>query len=125
MSWSPQMRESRRSRGGQADMFDSPVLSFKLVCDGNDPLTNAFVKTRKAHICCICTGPIGAGIRVRRETRRSADGRKIETSHVCQLCADAIAYDVANGDYSPAAVASGTYWVRTDARYRLARVARA
>lgn len=121
MSWSPQMRESRRQRGGQADMFDSPVLSYKLVCDGSEPLTNAFVKTRKAHPCCICAETIAAGVRVRRETRRSADGKLIETRHVCRLCADAIAEDVANGDYSPAAAANGKYWVRIEARHVLAR----
>lgn len=90
MSWSPEMREARRARGGQADMFDSPVLSFKLVCDGNDPLTNAFVRTRAPHPCCICAETIAKGQRVRRETRRSPDGKTIQTRHVCRHCEDAM-----------------------------------
>jgi hypothetical protein len=90
MSWSPAMRESRRSGGGQADMLDAPILAYKLVCNGLDPLTNRFVTTRAPHGCAICEETIGAGERVRRETRRSADGKSIETRHVCQACAKAI-----------------------------------
>lgn len=112
MSWSPQMRESRRIRVGQADMFDAPILSYKLVCDGNDPLTNAFVKTRKPHPCDICAETIGAGLRVRRETRRSADGTRIETRHVCQPCGEAI---VQWDDGDPAPI---------NARHDMAKVAR-
>ncbi len=90
MSWSPAMRESRRSRGGQMDWIDNPVLSYKLVCDGNDPLTNAFVVVRKEHDCDICAGTIRPGQRVRRETRRSADGLHIDTRYVCTECSLAI-----------------------------------
>lgn len=72
------------------DWIDNPVLSYKLVCDGNDPLTNAFVVVRKEHACDICAGKILPGQRVRRETRRSADGRHIETRHVCTECGLAI-----------------------------------
>lgn len=102
-------------------MFDGPVLAYKLVCGGNQSLTNALVKTRKAHPCCICAETIGAGDRVRRETRRSDDGKRIETRHVCQHCADAIAEDVATGEYSTEAVASGDYWARINARHALAK----
>lgn len=91
MSWSPAMRESRRARGGQADMFDGPALAYKLVCDGNEPLTNAMVRARKVHPCFTCAGTIRAGERVRRETRRSADGATIETRHVCAACCRRIA----------------------------------
>lgn len=91
MSWSPAMREARRARGGQMDWLDDPVLSYKLVCDGRDPLTNVMVTTRKAHQCDLCGGPIDKGMRVRRETRRSADGETIETRHVCPSCCEAIA----------------------------------
>lgn len=72
------------------DWIDNPVLSYKLVCDGNDPLTNAFVVVRKEHDCEICAGTIRPGQRVRRETRRSADGRRIETRYACDGCCDAI-----------------------------------
>lgn len=91
MNWSPAMRESRRERGGQADMFDSPILSYKLVCDGRDPLTNQMVRARKAQSCFTCEGEIAPGERVRRETRRSADGTTIETRHVCAGCCQRIA----------------------------------
>lgn len=91
MSWSSAMRESRRSRGGQMDWLDSPALAYKLVCDGRDPLTNGFVVARKAHDCTACAGTIGPGERVRRETRRSADGTKIETRHVCGRCCSRLA----------------------------------
>lgn len=90
MSWSPAMRENRRQRGGQADMFDSAALAWKLVCDGRPPLTNEFVVARKVHACCLCMGPVKIGERVRRETRRSEDGKTIEVRHVCPACCDQI-----------------------------------
>jgi hypothetical protein len=90
MSWSQQMREARRGRMAQPDMLDQPVLSYKLVCDGLAPLTNRMVKARRPHRCATCPGGIAAGERVRRETRRSADGKKIETRHVCASCCAAI-----------------------------------
>ncbi len=58
MTWTPEMREARRARRGQMDWLDDPVLSYKLVCDGNDPLTNRFVVARKTHACTLCNGPI-------------------------------------------------------------------
>ncbi|MER8380691.1 hypothetical protein [Mesorhizobium sp. M1399] len=94
-------------------MFDQPILSYKLVCNGQDPLTNAFVTTRKPHTCTICEETIGAGERVRRETRRSADGEQIETRHVCRHCCEAIARHTV-GDWGP-----------ISARYELAKKARA
>ncbi len=72
------------------DWIDNPVLSYKLVCDGNDPLTNRAVLTRRPHDCDICRDEIPAGVRVRRETRRSGDGLRIETRYVCVTCAAAI-----------------------------------
>ena len=90
MSWSPAMRESRRNRVRQLDWLDDPVLSYKLVCNGTDPLTNCFVVTRKEHACDICRETIAKGVRCRRETRRSDDGRKVITRHVCPTCCTAI-----------------------------------
>lgn len=86
MSWSPAMRESRRNRQGQGDFLDAPALAYKLVCDGAEPLTNAFVVARNPHDCFTCRRTIAKGERIRRETRRSADGAKIETRHVCHAC---------------------------------------
>lgn len=68
------------------DWLDDPVLTYKLVCDGTDPLTNAMVTARKVHPCNTCDRAIHPGERVRRETRRSADGKKIITRHVCEVC---------------------------------------
>lgn len=92
MSWSPAMREARRARGGQADWLDDPILAYSLVCDGTrPPLTNAMVRARKPHECFTCTRTFPKGERVRRETRRSQDGKTIEIRHVCAVCCEAIA----------------------------------
>jgi len=57
------------------------------VCDpSRPPLTNAMVRARKPHPCFTCHRVIATGERVRRETRRSQDGRSIEVRHVCALC---------------------------------------
>lgn len=80
------MRSARRARGGQADMFDDPILSVKLVCNGTDPLTNRMVAARGRHECCVCTGPIVQGERIRAESRRSDDGKRILTRRVCAAC---------------------------------------
>lgn len=90
MNWSPSMRENRRCRARQLDWIDNPVLAFKLVCDGNELLTNRFVTARKPHSCELCTGPIAKGERIRAESRRSEDGRHIKTRRVCALCCEAI-----------------------------------
>lgn len=90
MSWSPAMREARRARGGQADWLDDPILAYRLVCDGAEPLTNQMVRARKPHGCFTCLRTFPKGERVRRETRRSADGARIEVRHVCAACCTAI-----------------------------------
>ena len=91
MSWSPEMRSARRARGGQADMFDGPILAYKLVCDGDRSLLdNRMTRARKAHVCNICGGPIHKGERVRDETRRSEDGRSLVHRRVCPRCVPAI-----------------------------------
>lgn len=91
MSWSPAMNENRRNRRRQGDLFDDPVLSFKLVCDGNEPLTNRFVVARAAHECWVCARPIARGERIRVETRRSADGKRLDDRRVCAACCEVIA----------------------------------
>ena len=90
MSWSQQMREARRARGGQMDWLDDPVLSYKLVCDGTDPLTNRMVTARGRHRCSHCAEPNAEGWRIRAESRRSADGKTIETRRVCPTCCGCI-----------------------------------
>lgn len=67
-------------------MLDSAILAVKLTCNGTDPLTNRMVVSRKAHCCDVCAGPIAKGERVRAESRRSDDGRKILTRYVCASC---------------------------------------
>lgn len=72
------------------DWLDDPVLSYKLVCDGADPLTNRMVTARGRHACSICAGPIEKGERIRAESRRSDDGRSIVTRRVCATCCSCI-----------------------------------
>ncbi|MEP5979002.1 MAG: hypothetical protein ABJ299_19735 [Nitratireductor sp.] len=79
-------------------MFDEPVLAYRLVCDGNAPLTNRFVTTRARHECDICAGAIARGQRVRAESRRSPDGQTIEQRRVCPLCCTAIHAFMTRGD---------------------------
>ena len=89
------------------DWLDDPVLSYRLVCDGTDPLTNAMVTARKVHPCNTCDRAIQKGERVRRETRRSTDGKKIITRHVCAVCCAAIARGEDPWIGDPAAVKAG------------------
>lgn len=94
MTWSPAMRESRRIRTAQQDLLDAPALSYKLVCDGNTPLTNRMVIARKSHECNLCDGGIQKGERIRAESRRSGDGKSILTRRVCPQCCEATGKEV-------------------------------
>ncbi|MBZ9856735.1 hypothetical protein LB566_23365 [Mesorhizobium sp. CA13] len=94
MSWSPQMRESRRSRGGQADMFDSLVLNYELFAgDETDTvlLANKMLLTRKPHDCVICAETIPAGTRVRAQSEVNREDNQVGRFYVCVPCCEAIA----------------------------------
>ncbi|MEQ9247052.1 MAG: hypothetical protein RLO21_13775 [Nitratireductor sp.] len=72
------------------DWLDEPILTNKLVCNGQEPLTNRYDVARKAHVCDLCGGPIAKGERIRAESRRSDDGKRIQTRRVCVSCCAAI-----------------------------------
>lgn len=95
MSWSPEMRESRRQRGGQADMLDSPVLNYNLFEGDRDvnivQLANRMLVTRKPHDCVLCADTIPTGDRVRAQSEVNRDDNQVARFYVCVPCCDAIA----------------------------------
>lgn len=66
----------------------------------NDSVTirDAFVTTRKPASCAICFGSILVGERVRAQTQRSEEQRKVMTFKFCPACCEGMASD--HADYS-------------------------
>lgn len=95
MSWSPEMRESRRVRAGQADLVDSLVLNYNLFEGDRDVnivrLANRMLVTRKPHDCVLCAETIPAGTRVRAQSEVNRDDNQVARFYVCAPCCDAIA----------------------------------
>lgn len=95
MIWSPKMRESRRERGGQADILDSLVLNYNLFEGDRDvnivQLANRMLVTRKPHDCVLCAEAIPAGARVRAQSEVNRDDNQVARFYVCVPCCEAIA----------------------------------
>lgn len=53
-------------------------------------LRDAFVTTRKPALCAICFGLIAVGSRVRSQTQRSEEMRKVMTFKFCDACCRAM-----------------------------------
>lgn len=96
MSWSPEMREARRFRGGQPDMLDAAVLNFELFQGDRDSnvvqLANRMLVTRKPHGCVICQETIPTGTRVRAQSEVNRDDNQVARFYVCVPCCEAIAH---------------------------------
>ncbi len=77
------------------DEIDKMVLRFDPWAGDRDDdsvtLRDAFVVTRKPATCAICLGNILAGDRVRSQTQRSEQERKVMTFRFCVDCCAAIA----------------------------------
>jgi hypothetical protein len=54
-------------------------------------MSNRMVTTRKAHKCVHCQGAIAPGERVRAQTERNNEEKKIMTFYVCHECCVAMA----------------------------------
>lgn len=86
------------------DRIDKMVLNFDPWAGDTDDdsvtLRDAFVVVRKPATCAICFGKILVGDRVRAQTQRSEQRRKVMTFRFCVDCCAAMASECVDDGHS-------------------------